>query len=126
MAAIVDTSILIDTLRGLPEARDLLRSELATGEPAFASVLTKAEVLAGMRAGEERRTRSLLGAVIWIDVSESIAEGAGALARRYRRTHPGIDLVDYVIAATRQDLGVPLWTLNVRHFPMIRGLRPPY
>jgi predicted nucleic acid-binding protein len=31
-----------------------------------------------------------------------------------------------VIAATAERLGLPLATLNVRHFPMFEGLEPAY
>jgi predicted nucleic acid-binding protein len=126
MAALADTSILIDHLRGRNEAQSLVERELLDEEPVFGSVLTKTEVLAGARREEEDPTRQLLDLVVWIDVTDPIAEQAGRLANRYGRTHAGVDLVDYVIAATREALEVPLWTLNVRHFPMIRGLRPPY
>jgi predicted nucleic acid-binding protein len=126
VAALVDTSILIDHLLGRIEARSVLESEIAAGEPLFGSVLTKAEVLAGVRKGEEETARQLLDVMVWADVTETIAERAGSLANRHLRSHPGVDLIDSVIAATREELDVPLWTINVKHFPMIRGLRPPY
>ena len=126
MAALVDTSILVDHLRGRSEARDLLAGELSAGEPLFGSVLTKVEVLAGIRRAEAAPTRALLDVLIWADVTDPIAERAGALASRFLRSHRGVDLVDYVIAATREELDLPLWTRNVRHFPMIAGLRAPY
>jgi predicted nucleic acid-binding protein len=126
VAALVDTSILVDHLRGVQNAQALLESELLAGEPLFASVLTKTEILAGMRPRELAPTTALLATMVWIDVTDAIAERAGRLANRYVRSHPGIDLVDYVIASTREQLGVALWTLNVRHFPMIQGLVAPY
>jgi predicted nucleic acid-binding protein len=126
LAALVDTSILIDHLRGRPEARALLEREVMAGQTLFASVLTKVEIRAGMRRGEEDATKSLLGALVWVEVSDPIAERAGELARRYLRSHPGVDLVDFVVAATREELDIPLWTLNIRHFPMVRGLKAPY
>jgi predicted nucleic acid-binding protein len=126
VAALVDTSILIDHLRGRVEARALLEAEMAAGEPLFGSVLSKAEVLAGVRKGEEEATRQLLDVLVWADVTDPIAERAGGLANRHLRSHPGVDLVDYVMAATREELDVPLWTTNARHFPMIPGLTPPY
>jgi predicted nucleic acid-binding protein len=126
MAALVDTSILIDHLRGRSEARDLLAAELSAGEPLFGSVLSKVEVLAGIRRAEAEPTRALLDVLIWADVTDPVAERAGALANRFLRSHRGVDLVDYVIAATREELDLPLWTRNVRHFPMIAGLRAPY
>lgn len=126
MAALVDTSILIDHLRGHEPARDLLALELARGEPLYASVLTKVEILAGVRRGEAAATRTLLDVLVLVEVSDRIAEEAGRLAAKFRRSHGGVDVVDYVLAATQGDLGVPLWTRNVRHFPMLPRLRPPY
>lgn len=126
MAALVDTSVLIDQLGGRSEARELLTRELDAGEPLFASTLTKVEVLAGMRRDEKDATRRLLAVFVWIEVSDAIVERAGMLANRYLRSHPGVDLVDYVVAATREELDVPLWTRNVRHFPMVEGLGTPY
>jgi predicted nucleic acid-binding protein len=89
-------------------------------------VLSKTEVIAGMRPLDERSSRALIDAIIWVEVSNSIAEAAGSFARTHLRTHPGIDVVDFVVAATKDDLGVPLWTLNVRHFPMFPNLAAPY
>jgi predicted nucleic acid-binding protein len=46
--------------------------------------------------------------------------------RAYRRSHPGIGLVDFAVAATAEQHGARLATLNVKHFPMIKGLTAPY
>ena len=51
---------------------------------------------------------------------------AGALARQHRRAHSGVDAADYLIAATAIVLEAELLTMNVRHFPMLTGLRPAY
>lgn len=48
------------------------------------------------------------------------------MGRRYLCSHPGVDPVDLVIAATVEQLGAELWTRNLRHFPMVAGLRDPY
>ena len=126
MAIIVDTSVLIDYLRTEEAALEALRGARSDGEQLVASVLTKVEVLTGMRASEERTTRHLLGRFDWIEVDDELAERAGEWANRYEPSHPGIGPVDYVIAATAERLGARLWTLNVRHFPMFPGLEPPY
>ena len=44
----------------------------------------------------------------------------------WRRSHQGIATADLIIAATSDVLGLELATLNVKHFPMPKGLRPPY
>lgn len=126
MAIVVDTSVLIDHLRGEEAARDALGRATADGERLVASVLTRVEVLAGMRPHEEVATRRLLDSIDWIEVDHDLAERAGMLANRYLRSHPGIDPVDYVIAATVGKLDSRLWTRNVRHFPMFPDLKAPY
>ena len=44
----------------------------------------------------------------------------------FGRTHPGIEVGDYVAAATAQLLGAALWTRNCKHFPMFPELPDPY
>ncbi len=48
------------------------------------------------------------------------------MMREYRRSHSGIGIADYLIAATAEQSGAALVTLNVRHFPMFPGLQPPF
>ena len=38
----------------------------------------------------------------------------------------GIGLADAIVAATVQQEGADLQTLNVRHYPMLTGLKPAY
>lgn len=123
---LLDTSVLVDHLRDTPGAADTLDAAVAEGNSLAASVLTKVELLAGMRTGERRSVRRLLDQLVWIEVTDGIAERAGQLARRYRRSHAGVGVVDYVIAATAQEIGADLWTRNLRHFPMFPTLAAPY
>ncbi len=126
MTAVVDTSVLIDHLRGDDRARQLVKKAARSGARVVASVITKVEILAGVRPHEAQATRRLLDRVEWIDVDDELAERAGALAARFVRSHPGLEVVDYVIAASVQRLDAELWTRNVRHFPMFPGLTAPY
>lgn len=125
MSALVDTSVLIDYLRDLDPATSLLETAIVDNG-LHASEITRLEVLAGMRTGEETRTRRTLSALIWHPVTAEVAELAGGLGRRWLPSHGGIDAPDLAIAATSQLVGLPLLTLNVRHFPMFPELRPPY
>lgn len=126
MTVLLDTSVLIDHLRGDPAARGALAGAAAEGRRLTASVVVKVEILAGMRPTEEAVTRRLLDAVEWLPVGDDIAELAGQLANRYLRSHPGVDPVDYIIAATALTHDGSLWTRNVKHFPMFDGLAAPY
>lgn len=123
---VVDTSVLIDHLRGRENARKALRQAVEDGQRVSASVLTKVEVTAGMRSAERNAVSTLFRAIEWLPVTDPIADDAGVLARHYRRSHQAIDVVDYVIAATARSHGADVWTLNVKHFPMFEDIRPPY
>ena len=125
MSAVVDTSVLIDYLRGSADAKRVLEEHRAEG-PLHASEITRLEVLAGMRPSEADATRSLLSAFEWHAVDEDVAEGAGALGRKWLASHHTIDSADLAVGATAEALGVSLLTRNVRHFPMFPGLRPAY
>jgi predicted nucleic acid-binding protein len=121
-----DTTVFIDHLRRSVAARVAWRDAAAAGHDIRASVVTKTELLAGMRSHERQATGDLIDSMTWIEVTDDIAELAGTWARRYRRSHQGIGLLDYLIGATADLIGARLWTTNVRHFPMFRGLRAPY
>jgi predicted nucleic acid-binding protein len=125
VTALVDTSILIDYLRGLPAAGDLLERERAA-DVLHASEITRIEILAGMRPAEEDGTRALLSTLVWHPVDAEIAEQAGALGREWLPSHHTIDSADLAIAATAARTNARLLTRNVRHFPMFTDLQAPY
>lgn len=122
MIDLLDASVAIDYLRGREEALDVVDA----AEDLVASEITRYEVLAGVRPGEEQPTEDLLALPTWVAVDEGIARRAAALARQYRDACSGIEDADYLIAATALELGARLLTTNVRHFPMLPGLEPAY
>jgi hypothetical protein len=71
-------------------------------------------------------TRIGLETLRWVDVDEPIARRAGESGRPWRRSHQGIATADVIIAATADVHDLELATLNLKHFPMVRGLRLPY
>jgi hypothetical protein len=123
---LVDTSVLIDHLRGDRRAIALLTEGARAGCELWSSTVVRTEILAGMRAREETMTRALLDQLQWLDVTMPLADRAGALARRYLRSHPGVDTIDFLVAAAAEHLGAELKTLNVKHFPMLTGLQAAY
>lgn len=125
MTLLVDTSVLVDHLRGHRAARAVLDEGLAGGE-VHASEVTRLEVLAGMRRREEAATRRLLSSLRWHPLDDTVAERAGELGRAWLPSHGGIDAADLAIAATAVLLEARLLTLNVRHFPMFADLARPY
>lgn len=125
MSAVVDSSVLIDVLRGSQAVAQMLKVCRSAGV-LHSSYVVRAEILAGMRVPEEPRTRGLLALCEWHAVDEFVAEEAGRLGRRWLPSHRGIDVADLLIAATANVLGLQVLTRNVRHFPMFPGLQPPY
>ncbi|MBA3349118.1 MAG: PIN domain-containing protein, partial [Actinobacteria bacterium] len=99
---------------------------LGSEEPIVASELVRFELLAGAREHELAALARFFSALVWAPVDEEVCRVGGLLARRHRRTKTGIDDVDYLIAGTAVVLDAELLTTNVRHFPMLRGIRSPY
>jgi predicted nucleic acid-binding protein len=122
---IFDSNVLIAHLRGAPQATRLLRDAVAV-DGAACSVLSRVEIEGGMRAAERAAVVRLFSALRLEPVSDQAASRAGEFLRIHRRSHPGIDIIDYVIAGTADVLGADLLTLNVKHFPMFKGLRPAF
>jgi len=124
---VLDTSVLIDHLRGRSRAAtELIPNAIGRGDELWSSYIVRAELLAGMRTEEEGPTRDLMRLISWSEVDESLSEAAGALGRRYLRSHPGIDASDLIVAALKQQLDAELKTTNLKHFPMFKDLKPPY
>ena len=120
---LVDTTVLVDLLRGYAPARDYL---VGLDRRIVASELTRIEILRGLRAGERDKAERAFRALRWVPVDEAIARRAGELGRRWRASHAGIGVVDLAIAATALELDADLATSNVRHYPMFPDLQPPY
>ncbi len=111
---LVDSDILIEFLRGNTEVRDLLTERLRVGR-LFYSVITEAEILAGVRPGEAEAVDALLFKLEALPVTRAIAQSAGALKNKYGKSH-GLLLPDALIAATAIAHGLTLLTRNVKHF----------
>jgi predicted nucleic acid-binding protein len=122
---LVDTDILIAHLRGVAAAHAWLRHARQVG-PLTASALSVTELTGGMRSEERHQVWRLIASLRVEPVTELVARRAGELMRQYRRSHTGIGLADYVIAATADVHGFTLATLNTRHFPMFTDLQPPF
>jgi predicted nucleic acid-binding protein len=123
---LIDTTVAVDYLRGLPAAVGFLQETLLSGEELGASELVRFELIAGARASELDILDRFLSALLLVPVGAAVARVGGRLARDHRRSHSGIDDVDYLTAATALVVGAELLTTNVRHFPMIEGLQAPY
>ncbi|MBC7590168.1 MAG: PIN domain-containing protein [Salinibacterium sp.] len=119
----LDTSVLIDFLRGRHEA---IRVIGALVVPPLSSEICRVELLQGLRESEHADAAALASLIEWIPVVEPISIRAGELGRRWRPSHSGIGAADLIIASTAELTGASFLTLDVRHFPMFKRLQPAY
>jgi len=112
---LLDTNILIDALRGHPRCEAYLESVVK--EELLCSVITSAELWAGVRPTEEDELDIFLGTFRWLPVDEPTARAAGRYMLTFAKSHRLL-LPDALIAASAQIARAELVTLNVKHFPM--------
>ena len=120
---LLDTDVVVEYLRGSKPAITYL--EKLEGE-LFISVITVAELFAGVKGAEERQSiDQFLQAFEVVPVDEDVAKEGGL----YRRDiHPGhrVGLADALIAASVDRIHATLVTLNLHHFPMLKDIKVPY
>lgn len=120
---IVDTDIVIDFFKGEENAITLFRSDI---DKIHFSAVTVAEIYAGVRnKKEESEIERFFSVFPVIGVDALIAKIAGKLVNQYRKSH-NVEIPDAIIAATCIASETGLRTLNIRHYPMFKDLRPPY
>jgi predicted nucleic acid-binding protein len=120
---LIDTDVLIDYLRDQADAVNYLEG---LTDPLLMSVITLAELYAGVREGEERaKLEEFVKAFELISVSSEIAQ-KGGLFRRDHFKRFNVGLADALIAATAESQQATLVTLNRKHFPMLDEVFVPY
>ena len=107
--ALFDTNILIDYLRGIPQAR----AEADRHADRAVSIISWMEVMAGSTAANEADARSFLLNFYTLPLGADVAERAYLLRRSNR-----IKLPDAIIQATAENAGRVLITRNTRDFPV--------
>ena len=118
MKILLDTSVLIDVLRGRNNRRSLLANLLRDGHSLTTSVLNVAEVYAGMRPGEEARTGEFLSGLECFELHESTARVAGQLKNSWAKKGRTLTLADTIVAAIAIENRCTLFTDNRKDFPM--------
>jgi len=120
---LLDTDVMVDFLRGHPEAVTMLQT---SSNRIILSSIVVAELYAGVRGDEELNILdNLISLFRVIPVSPILAKKGGLYKRDYAKSH-GIGLADAIIAATADSENAELKTLNTKHYPMFKGLTPPY
>jgi len=120
---LLDTDVMVDFLRGNGKAVALVKDNAGS---ILLSTIVVAELYAGVRDGPELSALDdFIAFCRIVSVTPEIARAGGLLKRDYYKSH-GTGLGDAIIAATAQIERADLKTLNVKHFPMFKGLKPAY
>lgn len=120
----VDTNIIIDLLKGHKKAYEFIYSHIR--DDLYLSVITVSEVYSGIKKQEVEIFEDLLTLFHLIHVNKEISVEAGKLRRKYIPSH-GIEIPDAIIAATANDLNVPVASLVKKHFSVLaKNLIVPY
>lgn len=115
MAAIrvlIDTPVLIDLLERKPKVISRLRSLADEGAKLAISIVSVAEIYAGLRPGEEDKTARLLDLFDVIPLSVALARRSGELIAARRRLGKTYSLDDMLIAASALEYDYLLYTTN--------------
>jgi predicted nucleic acid-binding protein len=119
---LLDTTILIDHLRGRAEAIALLRSLASSATPQSSDVAA-AELLTGARDGRDQATISrFLSSFVLHPIIEEDSRRSLQLLTQFRLAH-GIGWQDCLIAAQALRLNLAVATTNARHFAAVTNLR---
>lgn len=118
---LIDTDVLIDVARNVPEALTSLQYA-GNQVPLAVSAVTQMELFVGCRNKTElRKTEQFLTKFTIVVLNEQISDMAVDLLRHYRLSH-GLLIADALVAATALVLNEPLLTKNQRDYRFITGL----
>lgn len=117
-AVLLDTTVLIDLLRGRPGAIGRLRRLRAQGDLPYVCAVTAEEVARGVRPREEPDAERLLAGLRRAPLDPADGWVAGEWRRRYGSRGRTLSQADCLIAAAALAVGGRLATGNPKDFPM--------
>jgi predicted nucleic acid-binding protein len=117
LALLLDTTVLIDALRGRLAA-DRVRGLREADQVPWICAVNVEEVLRGTREEEEAPVMRLLGGFQLAPLGRAEGERAGSWRRGFAREGIRLSQADCLIAAAAAGVGARLATGNPQHFPM--------
>ena len=115
---LLDTTVLIDALRGRPAAQRLASLRRTGAEP-WACVISVEEIWRGLLPGEEPQARRLFNGLRMAPLGVGEGIRAGVWRREFAARGVTLHQADCLIAAAAVRIGATLATANVDDYPMI-------
>ena len=120
MIYLCDTCVLIDFLKGKTEIHQKLSHDREQG--LGMSSVTYMELMVGaLNKREVSIIKKAFADFEILEISESISIKAKNLIEKFTKSH-GLKIPDALIGATALELGLPLYTTNIKDFHFIPGL----
>jgi predicted nucleic acid-binding protein len=115
---LLDTSVLIDALRGRGAGERLRGLRRSGASTPWISAINVEELYRGVREAEEPALGRFLGGFRLAPLGREEAELAGRWRRDFARRGVTLGQADCLIAAAAAGIGATLATGNPKHFPM--------
>ena len=120
---LLDTDVLIDFFRGYEKAVTFVN---ANSTRIILSSIVVAELYAGVKGeDEEIAMDNFVSLFRIVHVNKAIAKAGGLYKQAYGKSH-GVGLAEAILAATAVVENAEMKTLNIKHYPMLKDLRPAY
>ena len=125
---ILDTSLLIDVMNGLPEAINKIKRLNADREVQFIAAPSIFELWSGIAQSkksemEKKKVLSVLGTQTILNLDQKSAEEGGKIDGMLVKNGTQIDSEDCMIAGIAICNGEIIVTRNIAHFSRIKGLK---
>jgi len=114
---LLDTTTIIDHLRGNKKVSSYLEEIGIRGDIAGCCCINIAEVYTGVKEKEKEKTDRFIESLYYFEVTKEIARLAGGLKQKYIKKGKTLATTDLIIAATTMAYGLTLITKNTKHYP---------
>lgn len=117
MLVLLDTTVLIDYLRGRPVVKRI-EAMVDRGDVLCTSPVNVEEIVRGLRTGESSAVDCLFDGLRVVPIGRPEGRQAGEWRRRFAARGTTLSQTDCLIAAAAHAAAAVLATGNPRHFPM--------
>jgi len=118
-AILLDTTVLIDLLRGRPEAERRLRALRESGDDVYACAVNIEEIARGLLPREHGAAQELVAGLRIALLGAAEGWQAGEWRREYAARGRTLSQADCLVAAAASSIRARLATGNANDFPMV-------
>lgn len=116
---IIDSDVLIWILRNNQKYIAQYKSMVENSHgQLFITPIQYMEIIAGVRDNEIIQTELFLDSIGMINVTKEIGKLAGKFLSKYKKSN-NVQSADALIGSTVKSTGYRLWSLNLKHYPML-------